>query len=70
LLRAFVFSPAAQHPRHAVASRPLFLVWMINLYNFMDGMDGFAAGMAGIGFGLTPCWPGRQVTWSWHWAVP
>jgi UDP-N-acetylmuramyl pentapeptide phosphotransferase/UDP-N-acetylglucosamine-1-phosphate transferase len=29
----------------------LFLVWMINLYNFMDGMDGFAAGMTSIGFG-------------------
>jgi UDP-N-acetylmuramyl pentapeptide phosphotransferase/UDP-N-acetylglucosamine-1-phosphate transferase len=29
----------------------LFLVWMINLYNFMDGMDGFAGGMAAIGFG-------------------
>ncbi len=29
----------------------LFLVWMINLYNFMDGMDGFAAGMAIFGFG-------------------
>jgi UDP-N-acetylmuramyl pentapeptide phosphotransferase/UDP-N-acetylglucosamine-1-phosphate transferase len=29
----------------------LFLVWMLNLYNFMDGMDGFAAGMAVIGFG-------------------
>lgn len=29
----------------------LFLIWMINLYNFMDGMDGFAAGMAVIGFG-------------------
>lgn len=28
----------------------LFLVWMINLYNFMDGMDGFASGMAVIGF--------------------
>lgn len=28
----------------------LFLVWMINLYNFMDGMDGLAAGMAVIGF--------------------
>jgi UDP-N-acetylmuramyl pentapeptide phosphotransferase/UDP-N-acetylglucosamine-1-phosphate transferase len=28
-----------------------FLVWMINLYNFMDGMDGFAGGMAVIGFG-------------------
>jgi UDP-N-acetylmuramyl pentapeptide phosphotransferase/UDP-N-acetylglucosamine-1-phosphate transferase len=29
----------------------LFLVWMINLYNFMDGMDGFAAGMSIFGFG-------------------
>ena len=29
----------------------LFLVWMINLYNFMDGMDGFAGGMAVFGFG-------------------
>ena len=29
----------------------LFIVWMINLYNFMDGLDGLAAGMAVIGFG-------------------
>lgn len=29
-----------------------YVVWMINLYNFMDGMDGFAAGMAVIGFGF------------------
>jgi len=29
----------------------LFIVWMINLYNFMDGMDGFAGGMAVSGFG-------------------
>lgn len=28
----------------------LAVVWMINLYNFMDGMDGFAAGMAATGF--------------------
>jgi UDP-N-acetylmuramyl pentapeptide phosphotransferase/UDP-N-acetylglucosamine-1-phosphate transferase len=28
----------------------LFVVWMINLYNFMDGMDGFAGGMALFGF--------------------
>ena len=28
----------------------LFIVWMINLYNFMDGMDGFASGMTFIGF--------------------
>lgn len=36
----------------------LFTVWMINLYNFMDGMDGFASGMAVIGF-LTLAWLGR-----------
>jgi UDP-N-acetylmuramyl pentapeptide phosphotransferase/UDP-N-acetylglucosamine-1-phosphate transferase len=29
----------------------LFVVWMVNLYNFMDGMDGLAAGMAVVGFG-------------------
>jgi UDP-N-acetylmuramyl pentapeptide phosphotransferase/UDP-N-acetylglucosamine-1-phosphate transferase len=29
----------------------LFVVWMLNLYNFMDGMDGFAGGMAIFGFG-------------------
>lgn len=29
----------------------LFIVWMLNLYNFMDGMDGFAGGMAVFGFG-------------------
>ncbi|MDQ5908301.1 MAG: hypothetical protein QG599_392 [Pseudomonadota bacterium] len=36
----------------------LFVVWMINLYNFMDGMDGFAGGMAVIGF-TTLAWLGR-----------
>jgi len=29
----------------------LFIIWMTNLYNFMDGMDGFAGGMAIFGFG-------------------
>jgi UDP-N-acetylmuramyl pentapeptide phosphotransferase/UDP-N-acetylglucosamine-1-phosphate transferase len=29
----------------------LFAVWMVNLYNFMDGMDGFAGGMTVFGFG-------------------
>jgi len=28
------------------------VVWMINLYNFMDGMDGLAGGMALFGFGF------------------
>ncbi len=35
----------------------LFIVWMLNLYNFMDGMDGFAGGMAVFGFG-TLAWLG------------
>lgn len=30
----------------------LFILWMTNLYNFMDGMDGFAGGMAVFGFGF------------------
>ncbi len=34
----------------ALAVSVLFVVWSINLYNFMDGIDGFAAGMAIIGF--------------------
>jgi UDP-N-acetylmuramyl pentapeptide phosphotransferase/UDP-N-acetylglucosamine-1-phosphate transferase len=28
----------------------LCLMWMTNLYNFMDGMDGFAGGMSVVGF--------------------
>jgi UDP-N-acetylmuramyl pentapeptide phosphotransferase/UDP-N-acetylglucosamine-1-phosphate transferase len=34
----------------AVSLTLLFVVWMTNLYNFMDGMDGFAGGMAVSGF--------------------
>ncbi|HEB87840.1 MAG TPA: glycosyltransferase family 4 protein [Gammaproteobacteria bacterium] len=30
----------------------LFIIWSINLFNFMDGMDGFAGGMAFIGFSV------------------
>ncbi|MEP6957128.1 MAG: UDP-phosphate N-acetylglucosaminyl 1-phosphate transferase, partial [Nitrospirota bacterium] len=33
----------------AVPFTVVFLVWMANLYNFMDGMDGFAGGMTVIG---------------------
>lgn len=37
-----------------VAMAMLFvaMVWMINLYNFMDGSDGLAGGMTLIGFGI------------------
>ena len=30
----------------------LGLMWITNLYNFMDGMDGFAGGMSVVGFGM------------------
>ncbi len=46
--------PGASSVLPALLSVPLtllFIVWMINLYNFMDGMDGFAGGMAVFGFG-------------------
>jgi UDP-N-acetylmuramyl pentapeptide phosphotransferase/UDP-N-acetylglucosamine-1-phosphate transferase len=35
----------------ALALLVVSVIWMANLYNFMDGSDGFAAGMATIGFG-------------------
>ena len=47
--------PGLEHLRladWAVAPLTLvFIVWMTNLYNFMDGMDGLAGGMAVFGFG-------------------
>jgi UDP-N-acetylmuramyl pentapeptide phosphotransferase/UDP-N-acetylglucosamine-1-phosphate transferase len=53
------FAAAALFLRAALASQPLWLqmillvaiVWLTNLYNFMDGSDGLAGGMAVIGFG-------------------
>lgn len=45
----------------------LFVAWMINLYNFMDGMDGLAAGMALIGFGALGVlgWQGGDPPFAW-----
>lgn len=36
----------------AIPVSVLILLWMANLYNFMDGMDGFAGGMTFFGFGF------------------
>ena len=36
----------------AVLVTILFLIWMANLYNFMDGMDGFAGGVTVLGYGF------------------
>jgi UDP-GlcNAc:undecaprenyl-phosphate GlcNAc-1-phosphate transferase len=45
----------------------LVIVWMTNLYNFMDGADGLAGGMAVIGFGalgVAAWWAGApQLAW-------
>ncbi|MEX3954891.1 glycosyltransferase family 4 protein [Trinickia sp. EG282A] len=42
--------PAAA-PWWALAALAFLMIWLINLYNFMDGADGLAGGMALIGFG-------------------
>lgn len=44
----------------------LFVVWMLNLYNFMDGIDGIAGGMAVFGFGVFSivAWQADNVLFS------
>ncbi len=37
-------------PVLSIAVSAIFIIWSINMYNFMDGMDGFAAGMTAFGF--------------------
>lgn len=44
----YLLSP--MHPAE-LAALVLAVVWITNLYNFMDGADGIAGGMAAIGFG-------------------
>jgi UDP-N-acetylmuramyl pentapeptide phosphotransferase/UDP-N-acetylglucosamine-1-phosphate transferase len=44
-----VFYPAAA-PWWALAFLALLMIWLVNLYNFMDGADGLAGGMALFGF--------------------
>ncbi|NML30855.1 MraY family glycosyltransferase [Paraburkholderia antibiotica] len=41
----------ADVPWWALAGMAVLLVWLVNLYNFMDGSDGLAGGMALFGFG-------------------
>ncbi|OJA26991.1 MraY family glycosyltransferase [Burkholderia ubonensis] len=41
----------ADFPLWVVVIAAFVLVWLINLYNFMDGADGLAGGMALFGFG-------------------
>ena len=43
---------ALEHGILTVAAAALAIAWMANLYNFMDGSDGLAGGMAVIGFSI------------------
>lgn len=48
-----LFAAAVLLPDHgplAIAATAFAIAWMTNLYNFMDGSDGLAGGMALIGF--------------------
>lgn len=48
---ALVASYPADAPWWVLAAIAFLLVWLVNLYNFMDGADGLAGGMAVFGFG-------------------
>jgi UDP-N-acetylmuramyl pentapeptide phosphotransferase/UDP-N-acetylglucosamine-1-phosphate transferase len=43
---------ADEHGPVVIAIATLAIAWMANLYNFMDGSDGLAGGMAVFGFGF------------------
>jgi UDP-GlcNAc:undecaprenyl-phosphate/decaprenyl-phosphate GlcNAc-1-phosphate transferase len=47
----FVWMNISGSPLYLLGLFVLALVWMTNLYNFMDGSDGLAGGMTVIGFG-------------------
>ena len=47
----------------ALVAATLAIVWMTNLYNFMDGADGLAGGMAVLGFGAL------ALAAGWHGAA-
>jgi UDP-N-acetylmuramyl pentapeptide phosphotransferase/UDP-N-acetylglucosamine-1-phosphate transferase len=49
---SFPFFGVVTLGRSSYAFTFLFIVWMTNLYNFMDGMDGLAGGMTVVGFGF------------------
>lgn len=71
----FMRLPGCELALPAVLGLPLtllFVIWMTNLYNFMDGMDGFAGGMAVFGFGtfgLLAYLAGNEVFAAVSWSV-
>ncbi|WP_415914569.1 glycosyl transferase [Paraburkholderia sp. J41] len=47
----FIAATPGDVPAWALVALAVLLVWLVNLYNFMDGSDGLAGGMALFGFG-------------------
>lgn len=64
-----VLFPAAA-PWWALAILAFLMLWLVNLYNFMDGADGLAGGMALFGFAgyaiaaLVSDHPSPELAWS------
>ena len=67
LTLSFIPIPGGPNILLGIAAIPvsvLILLWMANLYNFMDGMDGFAGGMTFFGFGFL-----AYFGWQAHYQV-
>jgi len=64
---ALVYYTMPDLPLPLAAPLVLAIVWSTNLYNFMDGADGLAGGMALIGFGVYAVagWTAGDATITW-----
>jgi UDP-GlcNAc:undecaprenyl-phosphate GlcNAc-1-phosphate transferase len=64
---ALVYYTMADLPLPLAGLVVLAIVWSTNLYNFMDGADGLAGGMALIGFGVYAAagWTSGNATIAW-----
>jgi UDP-N-acetylmuramyl pentapeptide phosphotransferase/UDP-N-acetylglucosamine-1-phosphate transferase len=59
-------------PVHLAVMSGFAIVWATNFFNFMDGADGLAGGMAIVGFsayGLVASWHGLMLLTGWSVAV-
>ena len=56
-----------EHGLMAACIATLGITWLINLYNFMDGADGLAGGMAFFGFGFygIAAWQAGSAGFAW-----
>lgn len=69
VLALIVIYPAPV-PWWYLAALAFLMLWLVNLYNFMDGSDGLAGGMALFGFGaytvaaLVGPAPARELGWA------